>query len=337
MRFRLYRRTRVSPPTMTLSLDQALDQFRPALPLGVALSGGADSTALFVACAQRWPGQVVALHVNHGLQPAALAFETACRALCAQWGAPLRVAHVDARHTPGQSPEDAARVARYRTLAALAADSDGMGAVGDVALAQHADDQVETLLLALARGAGPAGLAAMPAFWLRGGLRWHRPLLRVAAVDIRQWLAARAIDWIEDPTNRDRAYPRNRIRAELLPPLQAGFPHFRDTFARAAQHCASASALLDQLAAIDLEAVLDPAAQAPQLHALQALRSDRQANVLRYWLKTGFGVRPSSAQLAELIAQIAACITRGHGIEIRVGNGVVRRDGAVVRWYNPAL
>ena len=322
---------------MTISFDQALDRFRPTLPLGVALSGGADSTALLTACAQRWPKQVIALHVNHGLQAAAPQFEAACETLCQRLDVPLRVARVDAGHAPGQSPEDAARIARYDALASLVADTDGMGAAGDVALAQHADDQVETILLALARGAGPAGLAAMAASWERKGLRWHRPLLGVAAADIRQWLAARAIDWIEDPTNADRAFTRNRIRADLLPPLEACFPHFRDTFARSAQHSASASALLDDLGGIDLVAVHDPVADAPRLQGLQSLSTERQANVLRYWLKTHFGARPSTAQLEELIAQIAACTTRAHHINIRVGNGFVRRDGAVVRWYNSAL
>lgn len=322
---------------MTISLDAALDSFHPGLPLGVALSGGADSTALLAACAQRWPQQVVALHVNHGLQAAALQFETACRTLCAQWRVPLRVAHVDASAAPGQSPEDAARIARYRALAALAAHADAMGTVGDVALAQHADDQVETLLLALARGAGPAGLAAMPAYWERNGLRWHRPMLRVASSDIRGWLHTHSIVWTEDPTNADRAFTRNRIRADLMAPLEAGFPHFRDTFARAAQHCASASALLDDLADMDLVAVLDSVADAPSLRGLHTLGPARQANVLRYWLKTRYGVRPSTAQLDELIAQIAACTTRGHGIDIRVGHGFVRRVDNVVRWYNSML
>ena len=319
---------------MTISLDEALDRFHPGLPLGVALSGGADSTALLAACAQRWPQQVVALHVNHGLQAAAPQFEAACQNVCLRLNIPLRVARVDAGHAPGQSPEDAARIARYGALVSLAADTDGSGALGGVALAQHADDQVETLLLALSRGAGPAGLAAMPASWVRAGLRWYRPLLRVAAADIRQWLAARGIEWIEDPTNTDHAFTRNRIRAELLPALHASFPHFRDTFARAAQHSASASVLLDELGDIDLVAVRDPIADAPSLRALQALSAARQANVLRYWLKTRFGQRPTTAQLDELLAQIAVCTTRGHSIAIRVGSGMVRRDGDVVRWYN---
>ena len=322
---------------MTISVDDALDRFHPALPLGVALSGGADSSALLVGCAQRWPGQVIALHVNHGLQAAASQFESACQTLCANLNIPLRVARVDAGHSLGQSPEDAARIARYTALAALAGDATSAGHIAHIALAQHADDQVETLLLALSRGAGPAGLAAMPAHWERMGLHWHRPLLDVAAADIRYWLQERAISWVEDPSNADPNFTRNRIRADLLPPLQACFPHFRDTFARAAQHSAAASELLDELANMDLLAVLDPATDAPQIKGLQLLRALRQANALRHWLKTRFATTPSTAQLQALLAQITACTTRGHHIDIRVGSGFVRREGAVLRWYNSAL
>lgn len=322
---------------MTISVDEALDRFQPVLPLGVALSGGADSSALLAGCAQRWPGQVIALHVNHGLQAAAAQFEAACQTLCANLNIPLRVARVDAGHSLGQSPEDAARIARYTALASLAGDATSAGHIGHIALAQHADDQVETLLLALSRGAGPAGLAAMPAHWERMGLHWHRPLLEVASADIRYWLEERAISWVEDPSNADTGFTRNRIRADLLPPLQACFPHFRDTFARAAQHSAAASELLDELADIDLLAVLNLATDAPQIKALQLLRAPRQANALRHWLKTRFATTPSTAQLQALLAQITSCTTRGHHIDIRVGSGFVRRDGAVLRWYNSAL
>ena len=167
---------------MTLSFDHALERFQPDFPLGVALSGGADSTALLVACARRWPQQVVALHVNHGLQAAAAQFEAACRALCAQWQVPLRVAHIDARHAPGQSPEDAARSGRYAALARLALEDGDGGVLTSIALAQHADDQVETLLLALARcrpcrsggharAVGATGPALAPALVTGGGVR----------------------------------------------------------------------------------------------------------------------------------------------------------------------
>jgi tRNA(Ile)-lysidine synthase len=320
---------------MTQSLEQAMQVFEPALPLGVALSGGADSTALLMACARKWPGQVVALHVNHGLQDAAAAFERHCEGVCAQLQVPLRVQRVDAKHDSGQSPEDAARIARYKAFDAMALAHYAGTAIKSIALAQHADDQVETLLLALSRGAGLAGLSAMPSDWMRAGLAFHRPLLGVSGSDIRVWLAERQASFVEDPTNTDEKFTRNRIRAKLLPALQAVFPHFRDTFARSAAHAAQAQDLLNALAQEDLKSVCTFLDLRPQLKPLQSMGHARKANVLRYWLRTSHQTVPSTAQLEELIDQVNACTTRGHRIHIKVGQGFVQRSGAVLDWYNP--
>ena len=308
---------------MTQSFDAAMHAFAPRLPLAVGLSGGADSTALLLACAGRWPGQVHAFHVHHGLQAAADGFEQHCVALCARLGVPLSIRRVDARPAPGQSPEDAARQARYKAFEALVLDGQAQAAIKDIAVAQHADDQVETLLLALSRGAGVPGMAAMPARWERGGITWHRPLLRVASADVRAWLQARAEPWVEDPTNADERYTRNRIRRRLLPALQQVFPQFRDTFARSSQHAAQADALLQEIAQQDLAEVGVP----PAIGALRALGTARQANVLRHWLRQAHQTTPGTAQLHALQRQLAACATRGHRIELKVGRGFVVRQG----------
>lgn len=305
---------------MGLTLDQALDRFQPPLPMAVALSGGADSCALLLACARRWPGQVTALHVHHGLQAAADGFEAHCLALCARLAVPLRTLRIDARHAPGESPEDAARRARYTTLAA-AAREEGCAAV---ALAQHADDQVETLMLALSRGAGLAGLAGMRSSWVSDGVAFLRPLLEVPGSALRDFLRNEGVSWVEDPSNADIRFTRNRIRATLLPALDAAFPSFRDTFARAARHAAQAQALLDEVAAGDLTAAGIP----PRIEALRALSRPRSANLLRHWLRSAHGTQASDAQLQELLDQVEACTTRGHAIRIKVGHGFVHRDGA---------
>lgn len=315
---------------MTQSVDQALAGFAPALPLAVAYSGGADSTALLHACVRRWPGQVHAIHVHHGLQAAADGFVLQCKNTCAQLQVPLAVAHVDARPAPGDSPEDAARRHRYAALTAQAQQGFERP-MASLALAQHADDQVETLLLALSRGAGLPGLAAMPQHWQRAGMDWHRPLLRVASRDIRSWLTQQGIDWVEDPTNTDARYTRNRIRAQLLPVLEQVFPQFRDTFTRSSAHAAQAQQLLQAQAEVDLAQVGNP----PALAALQALSPERQAHVLRQWLLQTHGTTPAAAQLQELLRQISHCTTRGHRIHIKVGCGFVVRDGRQLGWYNP--
>ncbi|WP_345535550.1 tRNA lysidine(34) synthetase TilS [Variovorax defluvii] len=304
----------------------AIASWAAPLPLGVAYSGGADSTALLYAAAARWPGQVQALHVHHGLQAAADGFEAHCRATCKALGVPLHVGRVDARHAPGESPEDAARRARYATLAQLAQAQK----LPDVALAQHADDQVETMLIALGRGAGLDGLAGMPRHMQRHGVNFHRPLLEVHAVALREWITASRTPHIDDPSNADLRYTRNRIRLQLLPALAATLPQFRETFARTARNAAKASRLLAEVAATDIAAAGVP----PALAILRSLPRERLANVLRHWLRREHDAVPSEAQLDQLLDQIAACSTRSHRIRLKVADGYVQREGDVLHWYN---
>ncbi|MBK9441676.1 MAG: tRNA lysidine(34) synthetase TilS [Comamonadaceae bacterium] len=318
---------------MTQSVAQAIAAFSPSLPLTVAYSGGADSTALLLACVQKWPGQIRAVHVHHGLQPAADDFVKHCQDCCDGLKVPLTVLKVDARHRPGDSPEDAARRARYKAFEALAHISKARATIYSIALAQHADDQAETLLLALSRGSGLPGLSAMPGHWTRAGIAYHRPLLRVSAADIRQWLAGQGTAFIEDPSNVDEAFTRNRIRARLLPAFESCFPHFRDTLARSAAHAAQAQSLLSELAGQDLAQLGVP----PNIRALQGLSRPRLANVLRHWLQSAHQVAPSAAQLDELMRQLAACKTRGHQLHLKVANGFCERRGALLHWYNPAV
>lgn len=327
-------RVEEAAPTSTLASGQGLDrdlgllQFfaeaPPRLPLAVAYSGGADSTALLYAAAAQWPGQVHAIHVHHGLQAAADEFASHCQAVCDVLGVPLHTLRVNAQAEPGQSPEEAARKARYAALAQAAKEA----SVQDVLLGQHADDQVETMLLALSRGAGLPGLAAMPKRFARHGVQFHRPLLALDAASLKQALRERQIEFVEDPTNSDERYTRNRIRVRLLPALAEVFPQFRQTFARSASHAAQAQHVLDDIAAQDLMEVGNP----PLIAKLQILSAARQGNVLRHWLVTCHGVRPSAAQLAQLQAQIAACTTRGHQLHLKVATGHVLRVGAQLQW-----
>ncbi len=296
--------------------------------VAVAYSAGADSTALLLAAHRRWPGRLVALHVHHGLQAAADDFESHAKRFCELHGVALRVERVQAGHEAGQSPEDAARLARYNALARMARAEHA----DVVLLGQHADDQAETLLLALSRGAGLPGLASMPEWFERAGMSFGRPLLGVAASELRAWLLAQGHAFVNDPSNADVRFTRNRIRAMLTPAWEACFPGFRPLLARSARHAAQAQRLLDELAAIDLAHTGEP----PQIERLQLLGRDRQANALRHWLRTIAGVAAATAQLDELLDQIEACTTRGHRIHIKVGAGHVERDGERLR-YTPTL
>lgn len=305
----------------------ALAGLQLPLPLAVAYSGGADSTVLLLAAAERWPGQVHAIHVHHGLQDAADAFEQHCRAVCLAVGVPLQVRRVHARNAPGESPEDAARIARYAALARGARDA-GLQAV---LLGQHADDQVETLLLALSRGAGLPGLAAMPPVFQRDGVPFVRPLLALGAKVIREWVAEQGIAVVEDPSNADTGFTRNRIRHLLLPALEEAFAHYRETFARSARHAAQAQELLEGVAAEDLARM----GGVPAITALQQLARARQGNVLRHWLRAAHAASASTAQLEELLDQVADCTTRGHKIRIKVGAGFIERQGERLVFISP--
>ena len=317
-------------------------------PLAVAYSGGADSTALLLLCAQQFPGQVHAIHIHHGLQAAADDFAAHAQTFCVGLNVPLHTVHANAKNAQGQSPEDAARRARYAALSATVHELNkastlvyiAQTAIKTIAIAQHADDQVETLLLALSRGAGLPGLSAMSQTWQRDGLNFARPLLAVPAPDIRQWLTGQGLrarhpgsanigqGWVEDPTNTDTQFTRNRIRHSLLPALQAAFPQFRETCARSARHAAQAQALLDDVAATDLLLTGQP----PDIAALQQLTPARQVNAVRAWLRSAHGTSPSAAQLAQLLRQVAACTTRGHHIHLKVGAGLVQRQGRVLQY-----
>lgn len=309
---------------------------RSKAPIAVAFSAGADSTALLLAAHALWPTRVLALHVHHGLQDAADAFEATARATCTQLEIQLMVQRVDAAAAPGQSPEDAARQARYRALATMASGADGAGEADEpgaacVLLGHHADDQAETLLLALSRGAGLPGLASMGEDFERHRMRFARPLLAVPASELRDWLEAIQQAFVDDPSNLDVRFTRNRIRSQLMPAWAGCFPGFLPMLARSARHAAQAQTMLDDLADIDLALTGEP----PAITALQSLSGARQSNALRRWLRRSAQVAPSDAQLTELLAQIADCRTRGHRIRIRLANGLVTLQGERLHYTPP--
>ncbi|MEY2622115.1 MAG: tRNA(Ile)-lysidine synthase [Pseudomonadota bacterium] len=317
--------TRTPKPLPDAPTWPSLDHV-PEGPFAVAFSGGADSTALLQASLQLGPRRVHAIHINHSLQPAADDFEWHVRHLCRHWGVPLAVVRVQARAARGQSPEEAARAARYPALA-QAALTHWPQPLPTVWLAQHADDQAESVLLAWSRGAGLGGLAAMPFSIGRHGVNFLRPWLSARGEDLRQTLRHIGTPWVEDPTNASSAYTRNRIRHQVLPVLESALPGSRATLVRTARHAAQALQLLADLAELDAREVGLP----PRIDALRQLPGHRQANVLRHWLAS-LGTQAQTSQMTELLRQLDACRTRGHRIELRVGSGHIRREGDRLAW-----
>jgi tRNA(Ile)-lysidine synthase len=270
---------------------------RPRDRLAVALSGGIDSMVLLDALdalAPRFDLQLSALHVDHRLSPNAGRWAAFCADACAARGVPLTIHRVDVARRAGQSLEAAARAARYQKLLGAEVDM--------VALAHHADDQAETVLLQLLRGAGPAGLAAMPVHRApkAAGPSLLRPLLELPRSTLAAYAKSRGLAWIDDESNADRRYRRNLLRLAVAPLLAQAFPGYPSVIVRAAGHQSEASALLDELAhqdAGDVEAGLQRA-------ALRALSPARARNLLRWYLRE-IGLRPpSAARLAEMLAQL---------------------------------
>lgn len=263
--------------------------------LVAALSGGRDSVALTQALwLLREPlgFTLRALHVNHHLQSLAGHWQQFCEQFCAERGIELQVVHLQLTPAPGDSVEALARAGRYQAFAA--ADGDY------VVLAHHQDDQAETLLLQALRGAGVAGLAAMPDRRQHGSRSVLRPLLDVPRCDIERALQQAGLSWIEDASNADVRWRRNAVRHQLLPALQAIVPGAVAALARTARHCGEASELLRELAALDADL------QAPTLPLarLQALSPARARNVLRQWLWQRGVTLPSTSRLHEFERQI---------------------------------
>lgn len=270
-------------PTLSAKLLHALAPWRNAPAWHIAFSGGLDSTVLLhlLANAEALP-PLSAVHVHHGLQAVADAWPGHCQSVCDSLGVPLRVMRVHVQ--PGASLERAARDARYRAFTEV------IGA-GEVLLTgQHRDDQAETLLFRLLRGAGVRGLAAMPAHRpLAGGLL-VRPLLEVSRAELEAYGDEHQLKWIEDPSNTDPRFSRNYLRHRVIPTLTARWPQAISSLARTADHLGEAQALLGELACMDLQAADQPsrfpwlAVPSLVLGPLRELSDARQRNVLRHWL-----------------------------------------------------
>jgi tRNA(Ile)-lysidine synthase len=255
----------------------------------VALSGGLDSTVLLHAMsvlARAGNFSLRALHVDHGLQATSRDWAEGCGRFCAELGIPLTVLRLGLAPRPGESVEAAARDARYAAIAGELSRSERL------LTAHHGDDQLETVLIQLMRGAGVAGLAAMPAR-TRCGTGWQlRPLLAFKRATIRAYAVQHGLGWLEDPMNAALRFDRAWLRARVLPAIRERWPAAAATVTRSAAHLAAASRLLDAQATADAAAMLDDGRLS--LAALSGFDGDRQANLLRWWLRHA-GMRPPPA------------------------------------------
>jgi tRNA(Ile)-lysidine synthase len=284
------------------SLREVLEAGMPATATGmlVAISGGRDSACLLAAAAQLQGIDlpVRAVHVDHGLQPVAGQFGDAARAHARRLHIPFALLPVTVDTSAGVSIEEAARNARY---AAFARE---LGSGECLLTAHHREDQAETVMLQLLRGAGVKGLAGMPTCRPLGA-GWHlRPLLDVARLDLHEFGAVHGVSAVADPMNEDPRFDRSYLRGAIWPLIQARWPGAGMALSRTARHLAEAQILLDAAAADDLLRLQDGDALA--VPALRTLSAVRQSNVLRRWLTQAGVVPPSTARLEEALRQCLA-------------------------------
>jgi tRNA(Ile)-lysidine synthase len=269
--------------------------------LCVAYSGGLDSSVLLAALAalrSRERFALRALHIDHRLQPQSGQWAQAARRQARQWRVPCRVIEVSVEQRRGHSLEAAARMARYLALAAQLLPAELL------LTAHHQEDQLETVLLALLRGSGVSGLAAMSDCASLCGMQVLRPLLPVSRRQLQQYAAEHLLDWSEDPSNADQRFDRNYLRHAVLPAIRQRWPAAAATASRSAAHLSEARTLLEQLAGNCLQQARDGAALS--VSALRRLALPQRRNALRLWIaERGLG-QPDHRRLREICGPMLA-------------------------------
>jgi tRNA(Ile)-lysidine synthase len=288
----------INSPLKTQLASYLTSIFRPGQKLLLAFSGGLDSRVLLellVDLRSSIGFNLSAMHVHHGLSPNAGDWAKFCSDICAALNVPIEIAHVSVVKDGDLGLEAAARDARYKAL--LNADADY------ILLAHHQDDQAETLLLQLLRGAGAKGLSSMAA--QDRSKRLLRPLLEVSRAELLAFAEQRSLQWVTDESNDDISHDRNYCRHEIFPILEKRFPAAKQTLARSASHLAEAALLLDDLAQIDLAQGQKQQSQKQlDLTVLTSLPESRARNLLRWWLTINKQPLPSTIRLQEMLRQL---------------------------------
>jgi len=280
---------------------QTLASFASHKKFLIAYSGGLDSHVLLHLMAgvrEITNCDIRAIYVNHGLQKEAEAWGQHCQKICKELSIPCDIVKLNLRHKKGKSLEALARDARYQSLAeSLQTD--------EVLLtAQHLNDQAETLLLQLFRGAGVDGLASMPRSSQFGKGQHIRPLLDFSRLDLQHYAEANQLRFIEDPSNQDQRFDRNFLRMDIMPQLEQRWQGISKVLSRVAQHQGEAKAILDELAAGDLQALQTTDKDQLLISKLLKLSRQRQKLVLRYWIKQQGFLQPSAKKFEHLFRDV---------------------------------
>lgn len=279
------------------------DEFPHPQRYWIAFSGGIDSSVLLTLLAGArsvLPAPLAVVHVDHGLQDGSAAWAAQCKQVCQSLELSLTSLRVDAAPRRGQSPEAAARDARYAAIGALIAPDDML------LTAHHRDDQAETLLLQLLRGAGVEGLAGMPALrrWRAG---WHaRPLIDIDRATLRAWAEGEGLSWIDDPSNATTHADRNYLRHEIMPRLESRWPAVTRRLTQSAGLCAEAAQVVRGVAADDLAAARCADGGQLRVDVLRAIGPARARAVLRAWVRAQHAPPLPARRAHEALGQLFA-------------------------------
>jgi len=304
--------------------QRLLELTGPRPRIAVAFSGGVDSTVLAHALGRRRRrfASLRLLHVDHGLQAASHDWSLHCAQVARTLRLPFIALEATIRRAKGESPEAAARDARYALLA-MVLDP------GEVLVtAQHRDDQAETLLLQLFRGAGVAGLASMAPIASFAAGRICRPLLAESRADIEAYARRHRLRWVEDPTNMEIQFARNFLRAKVLPVIRQQWRGADAAIARSANHLAEAAQLLGGLGRMDYVRVAD--GEGVNAAGLRALPPARRRNALRAWIANFQVDLPSTAKMLELSGSLLTARSDAQPVVAWRGAIVRRRAGRLV-------
>jgi tRNA(Ile)-lysidine synthase len=293
--------------------QRVADALTPVVPQGssllLGLSGGVDSVVLLhllVQLSQHFSWRIGALHVHHGISLHADEWAEFCTEMCAGYSIPLSVERVDISPLRDMGIEAAARKLRHAVFEKQQVDF--------IALAHHRDDQAETMLLQLLRGAGVRGASAMQIFKPRNNVpSLLRPLLDIERRELEAYAQDHGLRWVEDDSNEDVSYPRNFLRHRVLPVLAQRFPAYRVTLARSARHFAETAELLDDLASLDAANAM--AGERLSVSILRQSSNARGKNLLRYFLAARGAPIPDTTRLDEMLRQLCEA---GEGAQIRI-------------------
>ncbi|RLA25581.1 MAG: tRNA lysidine(34) synthetase TilS [Gammaproteobacteria bacterium] len=291
----------------------------------VGYSGGIDSHVLLhlLSRVPELKSKIIAVYIHHGLQAEADAWAIHGQKTAQVLAVKFQIIHVNAQAKSGESPEAAARNARYQAFKKILSDNDLL------LFAQHRDDQLETVLLQLFRGAGLKGLSGMPVMINFALGQLIRPLLDISRQQIECYAQQNTLQWIEDPSNQDRQFDRNYLRHEIIPLLEQRWPSLDKTVARTAQHCADAQALLSTSAKQKMQLLFDTEKQCLAITALLEHDQLTQQSIIREWLDYLGARMPTQKVLAAIMQDILLA---------RIdANPVVVHDGYSVHRYRDEL